>query len=93
MADKTTNTTTTTTTTCPQTFPWDQIPTPGTYVCNWSGHLLRIPNEAYNNLNTGTTINLIGTEPLYVTKLSDDPFLTINKARLTASNLDIPVNF
>lgn len=90
-----TNTTanTTTTGTTGQTYPWDQIPTPGTYVCNWSGHLLRIQPEAFSTPTTGTNINLVGSEPLYVTKLSDDPYLTINKARLTASNLDIAVNF
>lgn len=89
-----TNTFNTTQTSNPtfQTYPWDQINTPGTYVCNWSGHLLRVPNE-YCSTNSCPPINIVGSEPLYVTKISADPYLSISKARLAASNLDIEVNF
>ena len=40
-------------TNCPMTtIPWDNINEPGTYVCNWSGHLLRV--------GIGGTIMFIG---------------------------------
>ena len=38
-------------------------------------------------------INIIGNEPLFVTKLSDNPFIPLTKARLVASNLDCNVSF
>ena len=38
-------------------------------------------------------LNLIGPEPLFVTKISNDPYLPITKARLLASNWDEQVNF
>ena len=34
-----------------------------------------------------------GKEPMFVTKLSDDPYLSIGKARMIAANLDIAINF
>jgi hypothetical protein len=30
---------------------------------------------------------------MFVTKLSDDPYLSISKARMIAANLDIAINF
>jgi hypothetical protein len=38
-------------------------------------------------------MNVIGLEPLFVTKLTDNPFVTLTKARMFASNLDLSVNF
>jgi len=38
-------------------------------------------------------ISIVGGEPLFVTKLSDNPFLTMTKAKMIASNLDCAVNF
>ncbi len=53
----------------------------GTYIANWSGHLLRIPEDAVKQ-GRSPVIELLGKEPMVVTKLSDDPFLTISKARM-----------
>ena len=74
------------------TFPWDKINSPGTYVCNWSGHLLRVPEDGVT-AGRSPMLNIIGHEPLYVTKISDDPYIPLTKARLQASNFDINVNF
>ena len=80
-------------TNCPvTTVPWDNINEPGTYVCNWSGHLLRIPEDGVTP-GRSPMLNIIGCEPLFVTKICDDPYIPVTKARLLASNFDIMVNF
>ena len=38
-------------------------------------------------------LNIVGCQPLFVTKICDDPYVTITKARLLASNFDVNVNF
>lgn len=73
-------------------LPFDSICTPGTYICNWSGHLLRVPEEGVTTSKT-PTINIIGSEPLTVTKISENPYVAITKAKILAANLDINVNF
>jgi len=73
-------------------FTWDQINDPGSYICNWSGHLLRVPEDGVAP-GRSPLINFVGPEPLYVTKISENPYITITKARMLASNLDLPVNF
>ena len=71
---------------------FEAIDAPGTYVCNWSGHLLRVPEDA---IKTGRSplMNLIGKRPLFVSKISGDPFIQVSKARMIAANFDVPVNF
>ncbi len=73
-------------------IPFDSINEPGAYVCNWSGHLLRVPQDGIAP-GRSPMLNLIGTEPLFVTKISTDPYVPITKARLLASNWDVQVNF
>ncbi len=72
--------------------PFEAIDAPGTYVCNWSGHLLRIPEDAIKP-GRSPLMNMIGTRPLFVSKISCDPFIQVSKARLLAANFDMPVNF
>ncbi len=71
-------------------IPFDSIRSPGTYICNWNGHLLRVPPAA---LVPNAIMNLVGREPLYVTKLSDDPDLPLLRARRIATDLDFEPNF
>ncbi len=61
-------------------LPLDSVTTPGAYVCNWSGHLLRVPADS---LAAGgpLAVNIIGGEPLTVTKISDDPTVPLARAR------------
>ncbi|MCH8052539.1 MAG: hypothetical protein IH895_00615 [Planctomycetes bacterium] len=75
-----------------QVIPFQSITASGTYICNWSGHLLRVPEDA---LTAGRSplINILGPDELFVTKISDNPFVPVTKARLMASNLDVVVNF
>lgn len=77
---------------CGTVFPFDQINEPGTYICQWSGHLLRVPEDGVSP-GRSPLINLVGPEMLFVTKISDNPWITLTKARLMASNYDLNVNF
>ncbi len=74
------------------TIPFDSLQEPGCYICNWSGHLLRVPEDGVAR-GRSPLISMIGTEPLFVTKLSDNPFITVTKARTVACNIDCAVNF
>ncbi len=72
--------------------PFDQINQPGCYVCNWSGHLIRIPEDG---LAPGRSplVNIVGQQPLLVTKICDYPFTPVTKCRLLAANFNVNVNF
>ncbi len=72
--------------------PFDHINEPGCYICNWSGHLLRIPEDAIAP-GRSPLINMVGKDRLFVTKISDNPFIPVTKARLLAADWDISVNF
>jgi len=72
--------------------PFEGINEPGAYIANWSGHLLRVPEDGVAS-GRSPVINVVGTDPLTVTKISDNPYVPLTKARLVASNLDVNVNF
>ncbi|UCC31698.1 MAG: hypothetical protein JSU86_05340 [Phycisphaerales bacterium] len=73
-------------------IPFDQIDEPGCYICNWDGHLLRIPKDAVAR-GRSPLVNMIGLDPLFVTKISENPFIPVSKARLLAANFDLLVDF
>ena len=75
-----------------QKIPFEQISEPGTYVCDWSGHLLRVPEDGVAP-GRSPLINIVGTEPLFVTKISENPYVTLTKAKMLACNWDLNVNF
>lgn len=77
---------------CGTTVAFDSIQEPGAYICRWSGHLLRVPDDGIAP-GRSPLLNMIGCEPLFVTKISENPFVAVTKARLMASNYDLPVNF
>ena len=77
---------------CGQTLPWSSICEPGCYVCNWSGHLLRVPEDGVAP-GRSPLVNMVGCEPLFVTKISNNPFESVTKAKLLACNADVHVNF
>lgn len=74
------------------TVPYDKINSPGADVCQWSGHLLRVPEDGVA-AGRSPMVNIVGSEPLFVTKISDNPWITLTKARLVAANFDLNVNF
>ena len=65
---------------------------PGAYIINWSGQLLRLPEDALK-AGHSPVFEILGTESTFVTKLSDNPYLPVSKARMVAADLDIHVNF
>lgn len=73
-------------------IPFDVVHEPGAYVCNWSGHLLRVHQDVLDHAHQGP-VNLIGSEPLLVTKISDNPQIGISRARAIAGQLALAVNF
>lgn len=75
-----------------QCIPFDSIDAPGCYVCNWSGHLLRVPEDGVA-AGRSPLMNIVGPDALFVTKIADNPFVPLTKARLLASNIDVSVNF
>jgi len=67
------------------------ITEPGTYVCNWSGHLIRAPRDGFGaNLHA---MSLVAHRRLAFTKISDNPFVTLSRARVIAANSDLLVSF
>ena len=73
-------------------IPFENIKEPGTYVSNWTGHLIRVPGDALKQGNS-PTIAILGKEPMVVSKVSDDPFINLTRARMLAADLDLNVNF
>jgi len=75
-----------------QTIPFEEVEEAGAFLSHWTGHLIRIPEDA---LKPGRSpiIDIRGIEPMMVTKLSDNPYITLTKARLIAADLDLEVNF
>ena len=73
-------------------IPFDAINDPGTYVCNWSGHLLRVPEDAVK-AGRSPLLSIKGTDTLFVTKISNDPYIPVSKARMLSADWDVMVNF
>ena len=73
-------------------IPFESISEPGCYVCNWSGHLLRVPEDGVAP-GRSPLVNISGSETLYVTKISDNPWIPVTKARTLGANVDCHVNF
>jgi len=92
IAQNNCNQTLTTCATPGTTVPFESINEPGAYICNWSGHLLRVPEDGVAP-GRSPMINIVGADPLFVTKITNNPYVTLTKARLLASNFDINVNF
>lgn len=77
---------------CGTQVMFENLQEPGAYLSNWSGHLIRVPGDALKP-GRSPVIEILGKEPMFVTKLSDDPFVSITKARMLAADFDLPVNF
>lgn len=74
------------------TCEFSQIEHPGLYVEHRSGALMRVPEDALIP-GRSPSIEIISNEPHVVTKISDDPFLPVTKARMIAADLDLHVEF
>jgi hypothetical protein len=69
------------------TVPLDTLGTPGAYVCTWNGYLLRVPPGGLLGLN------IVGREPLLVTRISADPQVSLTQARSLAASLGCHAGF
>ena len=65
---------------------------PGTYVCDWSGHLLRMP-ERDPDRGRFARIGHTDLEPRTVTRISTDPRISQGKARALARSYGLSANF
>ncbi len=72
--------------------PFDSINSPGAYVFNQTGHLLRVPADAIAP-GRSPLMTICAKGPLMVTKLSDNPFITLPKAAQKAADQDISPNW
>jgi len=64
---------------------------PGAYVCNWSGHLIRAAPDAFGpNLHA---LSLVAHGRLSFTKICNDPYVSLTRARMLAANADLHVSF
>lgn len=72
--------------------PYEAINDPGAYICNWSGHLLRVPEDSIKP-GRSPLMSFSASEPLIVTKISENPFIAVTKARVLAADCDLNVNF
>ncbi len=73
-------------------IPFEDINEPGCYLSHLTGFLIRVPEDGVKP-GRSPLIEIRSREPLVVTKLSDDPYVTLTKARMLAADLDLPVNF
>ena len=75
-----------------QRLPFSEVNSPGTYVANESGSLFRVPAEALGP-DKHTCIELVSNGRWLVTKISDDPWISVSAAREVAAEADLYVNF
>jgi hypothetical protein len=64
----------------------DCISAPGCYVCDWNGHVLRVQAES-GQTRRSLMVSIVGSRPLTVTRISENPFIPLSEARLRASNV------
>lgn len=72
--------------------PFAEIHEPGTYVSVTTGNLFRVPEDALVS-NRSPLIEIVSHSGTMVSKISDDPWLPISKARQLAADADLSVNF
>jgi hypothetical protein len=65
---------------------------PGCYIANFTGHLFRIPDQAVA-AGRSPLIEIVSKQGTLMTKVSDDPWIPISKARQLAADADLQPNF
>ncbi len=75
-----------------ETLPFGEMNKPGTYYMWATGGICRIPEEALK-AGHSPTLQIVLQGDNRVTRLSEDPFVPLSKARLIAANADLEVNF
>jgi hypothetical protein len=74
------------------TVPFNEITEPGAYYNHSTGWLYRVPNDCLSPGHS-PVMNICCSDDCYMTKVSDDPWLPVGKAREICANWDFAVNF
>lgn len=74
------------------TVSFNEICEPGAYYFHQTGWLYRVPAEGISQ-NQSPMMNICSSEDCFVTKICDDPYVPVNKAREICANCDFTVNF
>ena len=74
------------------TVPFNDIGEPGAYYCHSTGWLYRVPDDVLS-LGHSPVMNIVTGDDMFVTKISEDPWVPLNKARQLCANKDYGVNF
>ena len=74
------------------TVPLNEITQAGAYYNHNTGWLYRVPSEGLA-LGHSPVMNILSGDECFVTKISDDPWVPVGKARQICSNMDFAVNF
>jgi len=72
--------------------PLDAVDAPGTYICDWSGHLLRVSDSNPAGLRF-TALRQPSATSWTVTRISDNPRLPRFQAKALATSFGITTNF
>jgi hypothetical protein len=72
--------------------PFDEVQTPGCYVSRHTGNLYRIPAEALA-LGRSPLIEIVSKTGTLMTKITEDPWVPIGKARQLCADADVYPNF
>lgn len=70
---------------------FNEITEPGAYVSQ-QGDLYRVQEEGLKTKHS-PMITKVSKNDTRVTRITDDPFVSLNKARVLAADADLPVNF
>ena len=74
------------------TIPFNEIGEQGVYYNHDTGWMYRVPDDMLS-LGHSPLINIVSNSENFVTKISGDPWLPVNKARQICANMDFAVNF
>ena len=75
-----------------ESLAFSDVHTPGCYVARVSGDLFRVPEQALAE-GDSPHMKIVSEPPKVVTKIADDPWVPINKARRLAADADLFVSF
>lgn len=75
-----------------ESLAFSDVRTPGCYVARASGDLFRVPEQALAE-GDSSHMKIVSEPPKVVTKIADDPWVPINKARRLAADADLFVSF
>jgi hypothetical protein len=71
---------------------FEDLRMPGAYICNETGHLFRIPEDGLVS-GRSPLIEIVASNPTMLTRLSNDPWVPISKARQLAADADLYIDF